>query len=946
MSGYDHNNLVGSWTFDFEKKIFFATNETYLIFGRQVDDFDGSLSNVLEFIVSEDREAFKKAMFLADQGIPLNIKFRIYTAQGELKYIFARGEMFYHQDNSPDMMIGTVQDITKFDLLKNETESKLLEIEETQSMFLIGSWSMDLITRELYWSESTYKIYGMDPLEGPPTFDVFLNKVIEEDRSIVIEILNEMPHENPFEIEFRIVRPQGEVRHIKHLAELVRDSEGTPIQIRGNIHDVTDLRELEIKTKRNLQELNHLKKRLNLMIDNSEDVFEIVDETGKIKYISPAVEKMMGFKSDEIKGKYIWDFVDDIEVDILKELFQLCIMDMTKAHLGIVRTVKKSGENIYLEVSMKNHLVDPEVNGIVLNWKDVTTKVNLDQKVHHLVNFDELTGLPNRAYFKEVLAHLVDANQLKESKFGVFMIDVDEFKGINNVLSFEFGDRMIKKIGDAIETEFKSDMFFLARFYGDQFGLIVDNIDGVTDGQNISERILSIFDASFVIDQYELFMSASIGYSIFPDDSIEKESLIKYANIALSRAKDLGKQKYQAYSPLMDIKSYKDFSLRNDLKKAIENHELEVYYQPIVNLETSEIIAAEALTRWHHPEWGLVPPSEFIPIAESTGLIIHLGKWLLEEVCLGYKIWLEKGFSKIKVSVNYSVLQFYQVNFVKDILDTIKKHELKPDFLILEITESVLINQSKQTEKDLNEFKKQGIQIAIDDFGTGYSSLTYLSAMNVDVLKIDQRFMEDLKKRVKSEKILKAIINLAKDLNLKLVAEGVSEWDHLNFLKIHKCFAVQGYLYSKAVKKDAFERLLSRGFIQPGGNMTTFDPNGEDKRKSGRIALKQFTEAEMTIVEMKKKLIKVGKTKALMKDIGLTGISFISNVKFPVRNDIVLQFRFELNDALVEVQGTIVWTEEIERGKHLFGCEFLDDESNQLQIEKIVQAMQGEITLS
>lgn len=759
---------------------------------------------------------------------------------------------------------------------------------------------------------------------------------------MILDMLENFPEENPFEVEFRILKTKQDIRHIKHLVEIICNEDGSPKIIRGNIQDITHQKEMEEQIEAGREELSLLKKRFNLMIDHSDDVFEIIDETGLIKYISPAVKGMVGISRDDVEGLYIWDFLEGDDQISIKILFDQCIMNPEATHFGNVKYMRTDGEEIHLEVSMNNHLSDPEVRGIVLNWKDITTKVKLDRKVHQLANFDELTGLPNRSYFKVKLSECIYAYSMKKEKFAVYMIDIDEFKGINNALSYEFGDHVIHKIGLAINEAMTHKDLFLSRFYGDQFGLIVNQIEDITEGQEIAQKILSIFEKSFVIEQYELYVNANIGFSIYPDDSTDGEILIKYANIALSRAKDMGKQRYHAYSPMLDIKSFKDFSLRNDFKKAIENGELEVHFQPIVSLTDGKIIAAEALTRWNHPEWGLVPPSEFIPIAESTGLIIPMGKWLLHEVCSYYKSWRDRWLPEIKVSVNYSALQFHQVNFVNEILETIDSFGLDPSFMILEITESVLINQGKQTERDLMELKKKGIQVAIDDFGTGYSSLTYLSSINVDVLKIDRALIEDLTKREKSAKILIAIINLAKDLNMRLVAEGVSEWAHLEFLKCHKCYAGQGYLFSKPLNLIHFENMLKQGYVQPiFENVAEIKPEDE-QRHNKRIIIDQLLEADMTIVEIKGKPVKVGRTKARIRDIGLSGMSFMTTVKFPVNNDIVLQFDFRINNVFAKVKGTIIWTEEVEPGKHLFGFEFMEAESNLNQVEAIMGALEDD----
>jgi len=677
-----------------------------------------------------------------------------------------------------------------------------------------------------------------------------------------------------------------------------------------------------------------------LIVENSQDVFEIIDGNGFVQYISPAIENMMGYSSSEIEGHYIWDFVEGKEKDSLKELFRYSLKRPKEIQIGKVQANKKTGDLIYLEVTMNNHMNDPEVNGVVLNWKDITIKEKQNKRIHHLAHYDDLTGLPNRTFFKEKVTEQVQKHEDLSTKFALFMIDIEGFKGFNNVLSYEFGDELIKKIGKSIQTFFSDEDIFISRYYGDQFGLIIENVNDMVECQDIGNRLLELFKKPFIIEQYEMYVSASIGFSVFPEDGTNYEQLLKTASIALRRAKDAGEQGYQAYSPQIDVKTFKEFSLRNDLRKAIEKNELLIYYQPILHLKTGKIFGVEALMRWEHPEWGLVPPDEFIPIAESTGFIIPMGKWLLDQVCQDYVNWSEKGYPEIKMSVNYSGIQFFKVNFVDDILDTIKKYGLNPNFLILEITESVLIEHGKKTEMDLAELKRKGVQIAIDDFGTGYSSLAYLNAMNVDILKIDREFLLNVPENENSEKIFRAIINLARDLNIKIVAEGISNWKQLNYLKTFIGTVGQGYIYSKPLPIEAIEPKLAAGFIEPEKDYDESRLFNLERRQLFRVEFRKYLEADMTILEIGGVKAHVGNTKALIKNIGPGGLCFITNVKLPVKKDLILGFVTELMGKKVKVHGTPVWSEELEQGIHIIGLEFTFDENTRMGLTRLLNTVQ------
>ena len=440
-----------------------------------------------------------------------------------------------------------------------------------------------------------------------------------------------------------------------------------------------------------------------------------------------------------------------------------------------------------------------------------------EDQIHFLAYYDNLTNLPNRYYFRELLNKMIEYANRYEQSFAVALIDLDDFNRINDTLGHNIGDEFLKSVSlRLLSTLRNSDCVArisdeeepVARMGGDEFIVLLHEIADVGKASHVARRILNELSQPYDVDGRELFITASIGISIYPEDGNDVEDLIKNADTALYHAKRKGKNTYQFYSKSMNEGAFELLTMENNLRRALERQELLLYYQPKMDLSTRQIIGMEALIRWKPPEGNLISPAKFIPLAEANGLILPIGKFVLQTACLQNKMWQEAGLKKISVAVNVSGLQFGQKDFTKDVFTALENAGLDPNYLELEITETIIMINPATAVLNLNKLKEAGIKISIDDFGTGYSSLNYLRRLPLDALKIDISFIRNVVSDPDDAMIVKAIIAMAHNLNLKVIAEGVEDEQQLEFLKAHKCDVIQGYLLSPPVPAEEFPGLL------------------------------------------------------------------------------------------------------------------------------------------
>ena len=476
------------------------------------------------------------------------------------------------------------------------------------------------------------------------------------------------------------------------------------------------------------------------------------------------------------------------------------------------------------DYSLYNHqrffetrLIAQNDNTIMAIVREITERKQSEAKIHRLAYHDNLTGLPNRQYFAKRLRHAIRYARQKDQKIAMLYVDLDRFKRINDTLGHSVGDALLKAVAkrlnrcvrdqDSVARLNQGDpsTVRLARLGGDEFVLLIEDIDDEKQAGVVAQRIKKALTAPFKYQGHQFVITPSIGISIFPTDSKEGDGLLMNADTAMYQAKSAGRNNFRFYSGTMNRRSLDRLDMENELRKAIRNELFDIHYQPKVDLKTFRTVGVEALLRWHHPERGWISPSQFIPLAEETGLIIPLGAWVVEQACQQLQDWREKAMGHISIAINVSSGQFCHGDLLNSVLRIVKKTGTPPQSLELEITESLLMRNVEDTIAALRAFKDAGIRISVDDFGTGYSSLSYLKQFPLDALKIDRSFVQDLHNNSDDAAICAAILAMAKELSLNVIAEGVEFEEQLDFLRQHDCDQIQGFLISKPLPPDELE---------------------------------------------------------------------------------------------------------------------------------------------
>lgn len=425
----------------------------------------------------------------------------------------------------------------------------------------------------------------------------------------------------------------------------------------------------------------------------------------------------------------------------------------------------------------------------------------------HLAYHDALTILPNRHLLHDRLQQALAQSKRSGKLAALLFLDLDGFKRINDTLGHGIGDLLLKSVAKRLKTTVRQ-VDTVARLGGDEFTIVLLEINHAQDAKDVAQKILKVISQPYKIEEHELFVTASVGISIYPDDGSDIESLIRKADIAMYRAKGQGKNNYQVYNLSMDAKFFERLTLENSLRKAVENEELVAYYQPQVDLRTGEITGVEALVRWQHQKFGLVPPDKFIPLAEETGVILEIDEWMMKTACRQIKNWEREGIANIRVAVNLSTRQFRQKNLTEKVAQILNDSAVQPKNLCLEITENEVMHNIETTVEILQALKKMGVLLSLDDFGTGYSSLSYLKRFPIDILKIDRTFVNGIPSDRDDTAISTAIVVLAHSMELQVIAEGVEKSEQIAFLQSLQCDEIQGFYFSRPLNAETVTDLL------------------------------------------------------------------------------------------------------------------------------------------
>ena len=583
----------------------------------------------------------------------------------------------------------------------------------------------------------------------------------------------------------------------------MRDADGQVIGLIGISSDITERKAVEAA-------LLASGDRLRSLVRNVSDIFAVLDVDGTIQYISPAVESVLCHIPIELPGRNFFDLVAADDRAHAQQIFgDTCIAGGDG--IGEISLQHVDGSCRVFEVVGNNLLSDPAIHGILVTCHDVTERKAFEGQLVHQAFHDALTGLPNRALFMDRLERALARAERQNTAVAVIFLDLDNFKIINDSLGHEAGDRLLVSVAERLPHCVRT-VDTVSRLGGDEFTVLLEDLTDIVEVSVVANRIITQLLTPLVLHDREVFTAVSLGIAISHGEYGDPDDLLRDADTAMYQAKTGGKGRVVTFDRSMNTHALERLELETGLRRALENNEFRVHYQPIMSMENGVISGVEALVRWEHPRQGLIPPSKFIPLAEETGLILALGRWVLEESCRQAVRWEQESPETAHwvISVNLSARQIQQEHLVDEVARILRETGMAPERLKLEITESVMMSDSEATLGKLHALKALGVKLAVDDFGTGYSSMAYLSTLPIDTLKIDRSFVNKIGAHPESEAIVRTIVSLAKVLNLQVTSEGIETAEQHTYLQDLDCDWGQGYLFAHPLTEGEVGKMLDK----------------------------------------------------------------------------------------------------------------------------------------
>jgi diguanylate cyclase (GGDEF)-like protein/PAS domain S-box-containing protein len=545
------------------------------------------------------------------------------------------------------------------------------------------------------------------------------------------------------------------------------------------------------------------------LVQHLQDIITVHDTQGITLYESPSTSRLLGYPPGAMVGRIPFDSIHPKDVARTREAFAKLLKGEPPKIPVEFRFRHAKGHWIYLEALGNNLLDHPGIRGVVITSRDVSERKKAEKRNQYLLQHDGLTGLPNRLLMQDRLHQAITQARRGGGVVALMFIDLDRFKTVNDSFGRVIGDALLKQVAQRLRSCLR-DTDTVARLGGDEFTIMLPDAGNVQVVGEVAQRILSELARPF---EQEMYVSASIGISVFPRDGSDPDQLVKHADRAMNSAKDSGRNTYRYFTEDLNQEVHEKVMLESGLRRAIKGGELRLFYQPKIDLATQRVIGAESLARWQHPSLGLISAAKFIPVAEESGLIVELGEWVLRAACEQLRAWQKEGFA-LPVAVNVSARQFHHGNLADLVMAVTADSHVDPRLIEIELTESAIMQDTQASISTLECLKSYGISIAIDDFGTGYSSLSYLKRLPLDMLKIDRSFVHDITTDSNDEAIVRAIIGLARSLGKKVIAEGVEQDTQLSFLNAYGCNFGQGYLFGRPTSPEVFADLVRKQLVQ------------------------------------------------------------------------------------------------------------------------------------